>query len=149
MPRQHVIADNQHEYELRVVASMVAPLQVREDDSGYEIFDNDRLAGHISLLTTNEGYNGRITLLLALDLENRVIAARVIDHEETPGLGDAIEGPWIEGFENTSLRSTRFSLKPEGDFDAITGATITANAVVNAVHRRLLAGRMIDEDTGP
>ena len=54
-----------------------------------------------------DGYNGDIRLLVGVDARGRVIGVRVVEHRETPGLGDPIEiarGPWITGFDGRSLR---------------------------------------------
>ncbi len=69
---------------------------------------------------------------------------RVINHKETPGLGDKIElakNNWILSFNDKSLINPdrkRWKVKKDGGiFDQFTGATITPRAVVNAVYRAL------------
>jgi len=45
-----------------------------------------------------EGYVGPIKLLVGIDTNGTVLGVRVINHRETPGLGDGIEvkrNPWI------------------------------------------------------
>ena len=96
------------------------------------------------------GYNGPIDLWLATTPDLRVIAVSVIDHDETPGLGDAIESPdWLAQFtghyittstktasvknEGTADQASWRLTQAGGDFDGITGATITARAVVRAI----------------
>ena len=85
-----------------------------------------------------DGYNGTIDLWLARDSENHVLAVRVIKHNETPGLGDAIEAvDWLSQFDGQTLdeaSANRWRLaQAGGDFDGITGATISARAVVRAI----------------
>ena len=69
-----------------------------------------------------------------------LLAARVIKHQETPGLGDKIDVAktrWIDGFAGKSLDSPpaeRWAVKKDGGvFDQFAGATITPRAVVKAV----------------
>ncbi len=85
--------------------------------------------------TTHQGYSGAIELLIALDGDH-IKGVRVLNHKETPGLGDKIElakDPWINGFSGRG-RETKFALKKEGgDFDGFSGATITPRAVVHEV----------------
>lgn len=86
---------------------------------------------------TLRGYNGEIALLLALSADTQtLLGVRVLQHRETVGLGDKIErrkSAWIEAFRNRDAR-TRFALKQDGgDFDGLTGATITPRAVVQQV----------------
>ena len=91
-----------------------------------------------------DGYNGDIRLLIGVDTQGRVIGVRVVDHRETPGLGDPIDidrGPWITRFEGRSLRDPAVDAwrvhRDGGAFDQLAGATITPRAVVAAVKRAL------------
>lgn len=91
-----------------------------------------------------DGYSGSIKLLVAIAEDGVIAGVRVISHRETPGLGDYIEverSNWILGFDgrslsNPPLRSWRVK-KDGGVFDQVTGATITARAVVKAVNKCL------------
>lgn len=90
------------------------------------------------------GYNGDITLLLGVNLDGTVSGARVLQHRETPGLGDPIEkrrSDWIDSFQGRALGdppAARWTVKKDGgDFDQFTGATITPRAVVTAIARAL------------
>lgn len=91
-----------------------------------------------------DGYNGDIRLLIGVDAKGAVIGVRVVEHRETPGLGDPIEiarGPWITGFDGRSLDHPTIDAwrvrRDGGTFDQLAGATITPRAVVGAVRRAL------------
>ena len=91
-----------------------------------------------------DGYSGDILLTIAINENNQVTGVRVLQHKETPGLGDKIEtrrSDWIKSFDGTSLTSPRaekWAVKRDGgDFDQFTGATITPRAVVKAVKNTL------------
>ena len=69
----------------------------------------------------------------------------MVAHRETPGLGDAIDevrSDWIHIFDGKSLQSpvtSRWAVKKDGgDFDQLTGATVTPRAMVKAVRNALL-----------
>lgn len=90
------------------------------------------------------GYNGPITLLVGVDYTGEILGVHVLNHRETPGLGDQIEpgrSDWIHQFDGRSLVSddtTGWRVKADGgNFDHMTGATITPRAVVAAVHDTL------------
>lgn len=92
-----------------------------------------------------DGYNGRIRLLVSIDVTGVITGVRVLSHRETPGLGDAIEAgrsDWIQGFVGRSLGdppARRWTVRRDGGaFDQFTGATITPRAVVGAIRRTLL-----------
>ncbi len=96
-------------------------------------------------VTTPRGYSGDIRLLVALDPEGNVKGVRVLNHRETPGLGDKIEvqrSDWIRQFTGRSLGdppAQRWaSRRRGGEFDTLTAATVTTDAVIDAVRRALL-----------
>jgi electron transport complex protein RnfG len=94
-----------------------------------------------------DGYSGRIGLLIAVGADGRVSGVRVTEHKETPGLGDYIDPnkdknktrPWITQFNGRGLNEVPQAAwqvkKDGGQFDYMTGATISARAVSNAVGR--------------
>jgi electron transport complex protein RnfG len=92
-----------------------------------------------------DGYNGRIRLLIAINYKGSLIGVRVLSHQETPGLGDKIElrrSNWILTFNERSLTNPNqaaWKVKRDGgEFDQLTGATITPRAVVKAVYKTLV-----------
>lgn len=91
-----------------------------------------------------DGYTGSITLLVGVNYDGSLAGTRVINHRETPGLGDKIDdkrSDWILQFEGLSLKQpaeARWKVKKDGgDFDQFTGATITPRAVVKAIKKAL------------
>ena len=104
-----------------------------------------------------DGYSGKIRLLLGVSADGTLLGVRVIQHKETPGLGDYIEPkkdrnkerPWIRQFDGLSLaavadRDWRVR-KDGGRFDSVAGATVTPRAVIKAVHKAL---RYVAENRG-
>ncbi len=94
--------------------------------------------------TAPDGYGGKIKLLVGIAVNGQITGVRVVDHHETPGLGDYIElakSKWIQGFDGKSLVNTpqdAWQVKKDGgQFDFMTGATITPRAVIKAVHQTL------------
>ncbi|WP_438971314.1 electron transport complex subunit RsxG [Methylophaga sp.] len=91
-----------------------------------------------------DGYSGKIKMLVGIYHDGSLAGVRVINHKETPGLGDKIDekrSDWILQFEGLSLEnpiSAKWKVKKDGgEFDQFTGATITPRAVVSAVKRSL------------
>ncbi|KKZ54433.1 electron transport complex subunit RsxG [Haemophilus haemolyticus] len=95
--------------------------------------------------TAPDGYSGDIRLLVGLDPKGEILGVRVIEHHETPGLGDKIElriSNWILNFTHQSINENNLSewavKKDGGKFDQFSGATITPRAVVNQTKRSAL-----------
>jgi electron transport complex protein RnfG len=94
--------------------------------------------------TAPDGYSGDIKLLVAIKATGEIVGVRVLDHKETPGLGDYIDiahSDWIKNFDAQSLAKTKDEAwlvkKDGGQFDFTTGATITPRAVIKQVHKVL------------
>ena len=90
-----------------------------------------------------DGYVGDIKLLIGIHKDGTVASVRVTEHRETPGLGDKIEhrrSNWILQFDGASFTASQnWAVKKDGgNFDQLTGATITPRAVVRAVRDTLL-----------
>ncbi|WP_319781483.1 electron transport complex subunit RsxG [Oceanisphaera sp. IT1-181] len=92
-----------------------------------------------------DGYSGEIKLVVGVQIDGTLSGVRVLNHNETPGLGDKIElkrSPWILSFNGKSMtdeKDIRWAVRNDGgQFDAFTGATITPRAIVKAVRKVLL-----------
>ena len=85
--------------------------------------------GQVIVRGDGRGYGGEFRIAVAVGTNGRVVGVRVIEHQETPGFGDILDASsaWLESFAN-------------GDVHAVTGATVTSEAVMLAVER--IAGRV-------
>jgi electron transport complex protein RnfG len=95
-------------------------------------------------LVARNGYNGDIALLVAIRRDHSIAGVDVLGHRETPGLGDRIEASkssWLEQFVDRFIdpeRPAAWKVKRDGgDFDQLTGATVTPRAVVGALRAAL------------
>lgn len=94
--------------------------------------------------TAPDGYSGAINMIMGIDREGNILGVRVLNHKETPGLGDKIEvtkSDWILNFAGRSLDNltpTQWAVKKDGgEFDQFAGATITPRKSVQAINRGL------------
>ncbi len=86
---------------------------------------------------TPDGYSGNIGMIIGVNFDGTIAGVRVIEHKETPGLGDKVDlkkSDWILSFNGASLVNPQASgwdvKKNGGNFDQFTGATITPRAVI-------------------
>jgi len=95
-------------------------------------------------VTAHNGYNGDIVLLVGVDRRGNVLSVRTLRHRETPGLGDGIDitrDDWITSFDGISLAAADAAWavrRDGGQFDQLSGATVTSRAVIGAVRNALL-----------
>ena len=109
-------------------------------------------SGFVLESTAPNGYSGNIYMLVGVLIDGTVTGVRVLEHKETPGLGDKIDlriSDWILSFTNqvySRETSHLWEVKKEGgQFDQFTGATITPRAVVNQVEAT--AKLVLDDST--
>ncbi len=112
------------------------------EDTLYIARRNGMAVAAILPVTAPNGYSGAIDMLVGIRRDGTVAAVRITRHRETPGLGDGIDrsrSDWITQFDNTSLnKPENWAVRKDGgNFDQLTGATITPRAVVKAVHGAL------------
>ncbi|CAM8373577.1 RnfG Predicted NADH,ubiquinone oxidoreductase, subunit RnfG [Candidatus Methylopumilus universalis] len=111
----------------------------------YRAKKNNQVIAVIIETIAPDGYSGEIKTLVGVDQKDKILGVRVITHKETPGLGDYIEvdkSHWIKNFNLKSLDEMgekEWAVKKDGgDFDYVSGATITSRAVIKSTYKSLL-----------
>jgi Na+-translocating ferredoxin:NAD+ oxidoreductase subunit G len=135
-------------HDLGTVRLNVADEQLLGDDEPVDVFvalEAGTPAAVVFASVAPRGYNASIRMLIGVSPSGALTGVRVVSHRETPGLGDAIEATksdWILQFDGLSLSMPPLPLwavdKDDGQFDTITGATVTSRAVVQGVKNTLL-----------
>ncbi|MBS3802940.1 MAG: electron transport complex subunit RsxG [Oleiphilaceae bacterium] len=143
-----IIPESRHDNDLLSDTVSLEPdplLGTRQATRGWIARQDGEPVGVILPVIARNGYSGDIDLLVGIDADGQILGVRVIQHRETPGLGDKIElrkSDWIRSFDGKSLdnpKPGRWAVaKDGGAFDQFTGATITPRAVVEAVKQALI-----------
>jgi electron transport complex protein RnfG len=142
-----VVAPQEHDNDiLEDVIRVQSPTALGTEDpvAVYRARKDGKPVAAVLTPVAPDGYNGSIRLMVGVYYDGRLAGVRVLSHQETPGLGDAVDerrSDWILGFRGRSLKDPgpgRWKVKRDGGaFDQFTGATITPRAVVGAVYRAL------------
>ena len=100
---------------------------------------NGEIAGVAFKTSSKLGYSGLIDVMTGVDPYGTVIAIEILSHTETPGLGDKIEDDrFKDQYKGKNLGNAAWLVKKDGgDFDQITGATISPRAVTDAIKKGL------------
>lgn len=112
------------EEEITMIASAL-------DESG-------ELLGYVVTVTTHAGYGGDITFSMGIRLDGTINGVSITDISETAGLGMRAPDVLAPQFEGKATDS-RFTVTKMGatypsEIDAISGATITSNALTDGVN---------------
>jgi len=75
------------------------------------------------------GYRGPINMLITIDSEDKISKIKILEHNETEGVGARI---CEQGFLDQFRGKTADEVIARKGVDAITGATISSNAVIEA-----------------
>jgi electron transport complex protein RnfG len=111
----------------------------------YRLFSEGQPVAAVFVVSARGGYAGPIRLLIGIEYSGKLTGVQVLEHHETPGLGDRIEASksdWLMQFENTSLDAPprgRWAIRRDGgEFDQLSGASITPRAAIRAIKETLV-----------
>jgi electron transport complex protein RnfG len=111
----------------------------------YPAFSNGTPSGYAIVTFSDQGFSGRIRLMVGFLPDGRIYNISVLDHAETPGLGDKIDkakSDWSNQFNGKHPEEYQIGVKKDGgDVDAITAATISSRAYCDAVRKAYHAFR--------
>ncbi len=72
----------------------------------YRVYREGRPVAALIAVTARDGYAGPIRILVGVAYDGRVTGVRILEHRETPGLGDRIDedqSDWVYQFDGRSL----------------------------------------------
>lgn len=96
-----------------------------------------QLLGYVLTVTSHEGYGGDITFSMGIQCDGTLNGISLLDISETAGLGmkaEEVLKPQFAGKNAAEFVYTKTGAAAENQIDAISGATITTNAVTTAVN---------------
>ena len=104
--------------------------------------DSGEVIGYVISVQSSEAYDGTLELSVGIATDGTVKGVEMLDISETAGLGmKANEAEFKDQFKDKNVEKFTYTKTgEEGDdmIDAISGATITTNAVTNAVDSALV-----------
>ena len=117
--------------------------------------DAGNTLGVVMNITTHEGYGGDINFSMGIQKDGTVNGIQILSISETAGLGmKAAEEDFYGQYAGKKVDSfayTKTGASADNEINAISGATITTNAVTNGVnagiyyYQSLMEGGILDE----
>ncbi len=110
--------------------------------------EDGTVVGNAIIAMAPNGFTGEFPVMIGLDNTGKIIDTYVLEHKETPGLGDKMTHEKFKGqYRGKDITGTNWKVKKDGgDFDAITAATITSRAFTDGVLRALEANKALMEE---
>lgn len=96
--------------------------------------------GYVLTVTTHEGYGGDIRFMMGIRNDGTLNGISLLSISETAGLGMQAEDVLVPQFAGRNVPEfiyTKDGATTDSEIDAISGATITTNAVTNGVNAGL------------
>lgn len=124
----------------------------------YPALKDGKLRGAAVKATTNEGFNGEVTIMVGFDADGTVRDYRVLHQAETPGLGAKMADWFRDPKGDRSIigknpATVRFYVTKDtgkqGQVDGITAATISSRAFLRAVRDAYKTYKSYSENPQP
>lgn len=97
--------------------------------------------GH-NVTVVPRGYSNTIELVVGIDRDGVLRGVKILTHSETPGLGAKADDPeFLKRFRDINaeqIRVVKGAPQINGDVEAISGATITSEAIAKGVNAALV-----------
>ena len=113
-----------------ITGADIDEIMLAKDNSG-------NLAGYVITVTDHEGYGGDIQFSMGVTMDGTLNGISLLSISETAGLGMRAEEvlvPQFAGKQVDKFEYTKSGATSDSEIDAISGATITTNAVVTGVN---------------
>lgn len=112
----------------------------------YPAKKGDELVGFALNSFSDNGFSGKIQIMVGFDMAHNIVNYSVLQHAETPGLGSKMS-EWFRDRSRPSQSVIGRNLskgaltvsKDGGEVDAITASTITSRAFLEAINRAYAA----------
>ena len=145
------------EEAIKAVAPEFVYMAVSSDGDSLKIYPakkGGQVVGGAVESNTKKGFSGEIRVIVGFDMDGKILNYSVLQHAETPGLGAKMQ-EWFRADKNKQSVLGRTIpdgglkvTKDGGDVDAITAATISSRAFLDAVNRAYSAFAGVDGLTG-
>lgn len=130
-----------NELEVKADALVQGGIVGSDINNVFEALGSDgTLLGYVLVVTNHEGYGGDIQFSIGIANDGTTNGISILAIAETPGLGmeaESVLKPQYAGKNVSQFVVTKTGAASDEQIDAISGATITSNAVTNGVNAGL------------
>lgn len=155
---KEVFADAQNYNPVEMTDELASQLRDSLDGEGYKAQSIDEVVdavdgsgnslGYVITVITSEGYGGDIKFSMGIQADGTMNGISILSISETAGLGmrantDEFKSQFV-GKNTDQIVYTKNGASAENEIDALSGATVTTNAMTNGVNAGLCAFRVME-----
>ena len=128
-----------------VLPGAVSFSEIKKNDTlFYKGYDQLKQLIGVACIVSGGGFQGEITIIVGTDpLQEKILRISILQHQETPGLGARItEEDFLDNFAGKpfgSYHSTNREPVDDYEIEAISGATVSVNSVIEIVETAVRA----------
>ncbi len=113
-----------------------SPMETELSPGVLEVYEANNKKGYV-FTAQDKGFGGKITVMVGVSDQGEITGVKVTGHAETPGLGTkAMTVDYLAQYQG-QVAVTRTNEPDMTQIDAVTGATISSNAIFRAVDASL------------
>lgn len=161
--KERILFNKRHEIEMAAlkVVPGASTVKMIYEERDFAVFEDRDEAGNLvgyALQAAGTGFQDKITLEVGLSPDlNTVLSLTIINQKETPGLGAKItdETSFLRYWQNRDSSKSLALRKPPvedpaslapNEVNAITGATISSQAVLNIVNEAIKKAKQLQAE---
>ncbi len=144
-------AIEKQENSRKIVLPTADTFEASSDESYYIGKASDGSVVGYVFVTSFAGYSGNVEVMTGIASDETISGIVILQQTETPGLGaNATAQTFTDQYKQAApeggLEVVKSPTANEGEISALTGATITTNAVTNAVNEAISLFSAIDKE---
>ena len=155
---KEVFADAESYETVEMTDELANQLRSSLDSEGYKAQSIDEVVdavdgsgnslGYVITVITSEGYGGDIKFSMGIQADGTMNGMSILSISETAGLGmrantDEFKSQFV-GKNTDQIVYTKNGASADNEIDALSGATVTTNAMTNGVNAGLCAFRVME-----
>lgn len=117
--------------------TQIATKDKKEQLTLYPVRKDGKIKAIAIKTNSDKAFGGKIELIVGFFLDGTISGYKVISSKETPGLGSKVsDSKFSEQFIGIRPKKKTFKVKQDGgEIDAVTAATISSRAVIDAIQK--------------
>lgn len=122
-------------YTFQLTAPVISANQEKAEKAAAKLVLGDQEGA--ALKTQVKSYGGKLELMVGIGEDGRILGVTILSHSDTPGLGtQPMEPDYLAQYQGLT-ELTGSHINEDNQVDAVTGATISSNAIYLGIKQAL------------